>query len=135
MFINAKGIRMINRKNAFTLAEVLITLGIIGVVAALTIPTLMQKTQDREAVSKLKKVYSTISNAYNLAVNDEGAPADNWVNTVTQMGDTFMKYLSVTKDCRSGNCETHSMTTLSGTTFDVGYIPEQYIILSDGTIV
>ncbi|MBP7211391.1 type II secretion system protein, partial [bacterium] len=54
-----------NTKKAFTLAEVLITLGIIGVVAALTIPTLMQRTQDREAISALKKFYSTLSSAYN----------------------------------------------------------------------
>jgi len=56
---------MRNRNNsiAFTLAEVLITLGIIGVIAALTIPTLMQKTQEAEAVSKVKKVYALISEA------------------------------------------------------------------------
>lgn len=51
------------KKTAFTLAEVLITLGIIGVVAALTIPTLLQKTFEREMVSKLKKNYAIVANA------------------------------------------------------------------------
>nr|MBP7211932.1 type II secretion system protein [bacterium] len=37
-----------NKKSAFTLAEVLITLGIIGVVAAMTIPTLMNKTSEAQ---------------------------------------------------------------------------------------
>ena len=44
-------------KFAFTLAEVLITLGIIGVVAAMTIPTLMQKYYEKQTVAKLKETY------------------------------------------------------------------------------
>ncbi|MBR1753545.1 type II secretion system protein, partial [bacterium] len=61
----------------FTLAEVLITLGIIGVVAALTIPTLMQKIDDRETVSKVKKFHSAFSQAYALAVAEHGT-VDKW---------------------------------------------------------
>ncbi len=48
---------------AFTLAEVLITLGIIGVVAVITLPTLISKIQDRQNIAKWKKEYSIISNA------------------------------------------------------------------------
>lgn len=51
---------------AFTLAEVLITLGIIGVVAALTIPTLVSKYQKLVIENKLKVAYSTISNALQI---------------------------------------------------------------------
>lgn len=47
--------KKINRKTAFTLAEVLITLGIIGVVAALTLPSLIQSYREKETVAKLKK--------------------------------------------------------------------------------
>ncbi|MBR1753903.1 type II secretion system protein [bacterium] len=65
------------KKYAFTLAEVLITLGIIGVVAALTIPTLMQKTNDKEIVSALSKSFSNLSQAYKLAVLENGTP-DSW---------------------------------------------------------
>ena len=57
---------------AFTLAEVLITLGIIGVVAALTLPTLIQNHQKQVYVTQLKKAYSNISNALSQVVNDEG---------------------------------------------------------------
>ena len=60
------------RQAAFTLAEVLITLGIIGVVAALTLPTLIQNHQKQVYVTQLKKAYSNISNAYNQIANDEG---------------------------------------------------------------
>lgn len=69
--------RAINIKRAFTLAEVLITLGIIGIVAQMTIPTLMQNVQEKSYVTSLKKAYSTFSQAYTMAVNDNGTP-DNW---------------------------------------------------------
>jgi len=48
---------------AFTLAEVLITLGVIGVVAALTIPVVMNFAFEREAVSKAKETYSLLNQA------------------------------------------------------------------------
>ena len=54
----------VNMKKGFTLAEVLITLGIIGVVAAITIPTLVNNIQDRHFKALWKKAYSDISNAY-----------------------------------------------------------------------
>ena len=59
-------------RKAFTLAEVLITLGIIGVVAALTIPTLIANYQEKQTVSRLTKAYATISNAYQMAKVENG---------------------------------------------------------------
>ena len=64
------------RTLAFTLAEVLITLGIIGVVAALTLPTLIENYKKQVIISKLNKVYSTISQAYASAKNDNGELQD-----------------------------------------------------------
>ena len=64
-------------RSAFTLAEVLITIGIIGVVAAMTMPTLMAKYQEKVTVTKLKKVYSILSQAYLRAQEDYGT-IDNW---------------------------------------------------------
>ena len=60
------------KRAAFTLAEVLITLGIIGVVAALTLPTLIQNHQKQVYVTQLKKAYSNINNAFNKMAVDEG---------------------------------------------------------------
>ncbi|MBR1753622.1 type II secretion system protein, partial [bacterium] len=84
----------------FTLAEVLITLGIIGVVAALTIPTLMQKIDERETVSKLKKAYSTLTNAYSLISAEKGEPT-KWLQTNEddEIGNIFAQYLNVAKNC------------------------------------
>lgn len=62
---------------AFTLAEVLITLGIIGVVAAMTLPTLVQRYKEQETVTRVKKFYSGFSQAYMQAVMDNGT-IDNW---------------------------------------------------------
>ena len=47
----------LDKRSAFTLAEVLITLGIIGVVAAVTIPALVTTYQKRATESQLKKAY------------------------------------------------------------------------------
>ncbi len=60
------------RRTAFTLAEVLITLGIIGVVAALTLPTLMQNYQKQVAINRLKVNYNVMSNAVRMAEAEYG---------------------------------------------------------------
>ena len=59
-------------KKGFTLAEVLITLGIIGVVAALTIPTLMANHRKTVVETRLAKFYSSINQAIQMAEADYG---------------------------------------------------------------
>ena len=59
-------------KLAFTLAEVLITLGIIGIVAAMTMPTVMSHYKKQEATARLKKFYSAMSQAITLSEIDNG---------------------------------------------------------------
>ncbi len=55
-------------RKGFTLAEVLITLVIIGVIAAITIPPLMNKTNEQDTVVAVKKAYSILSQAYQRVV-------------------------------------------------------------------
>jgi prepilin-type N-terminal cleavage/methylation domain-containing protein len=62
-----------DKKAAFTLAEVLITLGVIGIVAAMTIPTLMANYQKKQTVTRLKAAYSTIANAIRLSEGENEA--------------------------------------------------------------
>ena len=57
---------------AFTLAEVLITLGIISIVATLTLPTLIEMHNQKVVEARLKKVYSTINQAIQMAESDYG---------------------------------------------------------------
>lgn len=61
-----------NVKFGFTLAEVLITLGIIGIVAALTIPGLITKCKEMQYRVTYKKVYSSLNQAMKYAQEDDG---------------------------------------------------------------
>lgn len=98
-------------KKGFTLAEVLITLGIIGVVAAMTLPTLVQKQQDKVTVTKLKKVYSVMQNATIRSIADNGELSD-WYSedsynkgqseTVSLYEKLIKPYYSIAKECISG---------------------------------
>lgn len=90
---------------AFTLAEVLIALLVIGVVAALTIPAIIQEFKVQSTVSSLNKAYSMLSEAYSKALSENGSP-DTW--GLVDMGDatglanlnTIMsKYFKITKNC------------------------------------
>lgn len=86
-------------KLAFTLAEVLITLGIIGVVAALTIPSLMSKYHRMTVETKLKKFYSTVNQAIKLSEedNDGFPPLDSSTvkdnDNVELINDYYSKYI------------------------------------------
>lgn len=92
--------------SGFTLAEVLITLGIIGVVCAMTIPTLMNSIQDQQFKTAYKKAYSTASQAWLDAYSDGSLSlctqwADN-ATTVTCNVDNFNAFkaeMKVAKDC------------------------------------
>ena len=55
----------------FTLAEVLITLGIIGIVAAMTLPALIQKNNSIALETAFKKAYSNLYNAYMMVIAEE----------------------------------------------------------------
>ena len=80
------------RHFGFTLAEVLITLGIIGVVAAMTIPTLIQKHQKQTILTQLKKAYSELGQAIQLA-EVENESREYWDFSLS--GEQFFKtYLS-----------------------------------------
>jgi len=58
-------------KKGFTLSEVLITLGVVGVVAAMTIPSLVNKYREKVTVTKLEKFYSSMSQQFQLNLAKE----------------------------------------------------------------
>ncbi len=74
---------MTSKKAAFTLAEVLITLGIIGIIAAMTLPALMIKYKKTQTETKLQKFYSIMSQAVLRWETDEGLEPDQVKFTVT----------------------------------------------------
>lgn len=83
---------------AFTLAEVLITLGIIGIVAALTIPTLVSTYQEKVLVTQFQEVYSQLSQAYINAAKDNGT-ADTWSADGQDSYNNLKAYFQVQEDC------------------------------------
>ncbi|MFQ8625632.1 MAG: prepilin-type N-terminal cleavage/methylation domain-containing protein [Candidatus Gastranaerophilaceae bacterium] len=74
------------RLNGFTLAEVLITLGIIGIVAAMTMPALIANSKKTEYSSKLKKFYSVMNQAILMSEQDNGE-AGEWLKEGGIEGD------------------------------------------------
>lgn len=88
-------------KSAFTLAEVLVTLMIIGVIAAMTIPGLRKNAEQRELAAGCKKAYSTLSQAFYLAENENG-PMKRWGLTdadSTQVFNNIKEHLNIMKEC------------------------------------
>lgn len=93
-------------KKAFTLAEVLITLTIIGVVSAITVPTLKNKMQNHTTYTALKKYHSIYSNAFMLANNEFGLfdaeeynDADN--NSTIKLMEFIGTYVKSVKICKN----------------------------------
>ncbi|MBE7713490.1 MAG: type II secretion system protein [Cyanobacteria bacterium SIG26] len=66
------------KKAAFTLVEVLIVIGVIGIVAAMTIPNMITNIQDKQFKTALKKNYADIINAYRLAFPDPVYTPNPW---------------------------------------------------------
>ena len=107
--------KSLHTKNfAFTLAEVLITMAIIGIVAAITIPSLVQKYQEKARVTALKKFYSVINQAVQMAVIEHGTP-DMWgisSEAPEVMLTTIFPYIKHAKFCNDGNSKCHTADTL-----------------------
>ena len=93
------------RKIAFTLAEVLITLGVIGVVASLTLPSVITSYKNQVTVAKLQKAYSILNQAYQNSIADNG-PAENWqesneIGVKEYFNKYWRPYFKDIKDCNS----------------------------------
>ena len=94
-------------KSGFTLAEVLITLGIIGVVAAMTLPTVIKKYRRQVVATKLEKFYSIMNQAIKSSIAEYGEiPLENQFGTesnnsayITEWYKTYItKYIKLLKE-------------------------------------
>ena len=106
--------RLTRRKSAFTLAEVLITLGIIGVVAAMTLPTLVNKYQQKQTIAQLQKVYSILNQAFRRseADNESSIYWDTSKGTQVFFNTYWRPYLNIIEECK-GNKTTACAYTSS----------------------
>lgn len=145
MNIFNKNVNRHQRFSAFTLAEVLITLGIIGIIAALTIPAIISNTQKQEFISKLKKNYSVINSGFsNYALDNNcygdlkcldifanGASSTSWSNFVNN-------YFKIAKDCgisTAGNECFPAESYLRGMSGNFSTTNFYEAVLNDGTII
>lgn len=129
--------------SGFTLSEVLLVLSVIGVVAALTIPTLINNISKDQYVSKLKKNYSVFSQAFNMLLADNGgdiSPVFTNADTGANAMNAFASKLNVIKNCASGTGCWYdtSQKFLNGSQNSAAFdssIASNYgkVILADGT--
>ena len=131
-------------KKGFTLAEVLLTLGIIGVVSALTIPTFVRNHQKQVFVTQLKKVYSELAQAADSALVENNAISlaetkFNRSNT-NAAKDFFNTHLKIVKTCTDDKtpCFAESYKYIDGTEFE-DYIEtddkQPCFVLADGASI
>ena len=141
------------RLAAFTLAEVLITLGIIGVVAAMTMPSLIQNYQEKVLANQFKKSYSMFSQVLNqvLVDNDMSVPSCYYnqhqtsydFSACNEVSAAVLKKLNVVKTCEKKSYENGCIPKYSGLkqSYLQGFTQDWILnhsksyVLADGTII
>jgi len=105
---------MFTKNKAFTLAEALMTMVILGVVVAFTIPIVMQDSYGRETVLKVRKAYSILSNSYENTSTKYG-PILEWDTISTaSYGDKMAKSILLGKNCGTANNLTKNNDCMPG---------------------
>lgn len=131
-----KQISLYINTTGFTLAEVLVTLAIIGIVAALTVPSLITRIQDQQYHTAWKKSFSQISNAYANYLNDINGTGLDASPDLDANLTAIIPYLKVLKRCDWNSREEcwhpdGEVSNLNGTPGQGGNLDQ--IILADGT--
>lgn len=133
---------MFKKRRGFTLAEVLITLGIIGIIAALTIPTLMNNAQDNEFHTAAKKAYSVLAQAtQKILYENSGSIWDNsssdTTTLCTSIRDEYKKYIKYVKADTTDNLISTNWSCYKSNTMCTNAIGtgRQALALSDGMIL
>lgn len=144
------------KSQAFTLAEVLITLGIIGIVAAMTLPSMVQKNRNKQLETGLKRGYSVLGQALQMYQAQSGEPMKPADIRQHELKEILMKKLMTVRDCGLGyndkekacipnygghggegdnrNSNTYQ-TYNKGNTINLNYFDDGQFVLNDGTLV
>lgn len=120
-------------KKAFTLAEALITLIIIGVIAALTIPAILINTEQHEYKSALKKALTTLNQIIelNIALDGYGPIEAGYMDNPTAEDSLFemfknrMSVISTSEDFAWGNTSNFAFFTADGMRYEFPTTPNQ----------
>ena len=125
-------------KFAFTLAEVLITLGIIGIIAAMTIPGLIETYQKKATAEKLKEMYSIITQAAKMYTNDtetEFGSFDTQLSEKEFLDKYFSPYVKVVLRCENTTDCYKGKTPLAIDRKTAAVMPPYMIGLLNGSFV
>ena len=129
---------------AFTLAEVLVTLGIIGDVSALTVPTLMQSHQRKTYVTQLNQVYNLFSQAFLQYMNEKNALNlhEAGLTSSAEVRNFMNKYFNIVQSCTTfTDCFSddayHNMngTALTNSSYWPGSTNAPCFVLANGSAV
>lgn len=143
---------------AFTMAEVLITLGIIGIVAAMTMPSLINNKRNKALETAFKKNYSVIQQALNMYQAQNGERLTKDTIQRGYLKPTIVKYFNVLIDCGRGsessesalektcipNYENNGNTDKNSTTYKtfnghtnirLGEFDDGQFVLTDGSLI
>ncbi len=127
-------------KKGFTLAEILVTIGIIGVVAAISMPSLIGNVQKKTYVTQLHKAYSDISNVMVKYMSDEKVESLRETDLyagATSFEEFFKKYFNIVKFCGTDTgCFADSYSNLNGPTIGSDFASIlNSVVLSSGAAV
>jgi len=125
----------VQRYKAFTLAEVLITLGVIGIIAALTIPTLMKNYQKMQYYTAFQKGYAEVT----LIVQDLVLENGDMAGAISEYGgltNAFKAKVKNAKFCENGTmvgeCMSSDMKHIDGQDDPPGFDSYDRLTLMDG---
>jgi len=149
---------ILKKQQAFTLAEVLVTLGIIGVVAAMTLPSIIDNSRNKQLETALRRSYSVLSQALDMHYAKEGVKLTPKNCGPRKLKPILMKYLNTVKDCGWGTSDTatnkacipnpifltdeqkakgyRKYKTLNGThDFEIALFDTGQFVLNDGSLI
>ena len=126
----------IKKFTAFTLAETLIVMGIIGVVAALTIPSLTNSTNSKDIVAKVRKTHANLDDAFGRMIAQHGELEDWSTANITSntLGHRLAANMKLSKQCAGAStCSGDAKTLTNGG--EASGTPGYSAILADGTAI
>lgn len=132
-----------NKKFAFTLTEVLITLSIVGVISAMTVPTLMNKYQREAQAVQIRKASQEFANAVDMYITSEGKTsltatgifAEDEDGNVPGIDSFIESNLRIVKKCDSSNpCFASSYRALDNRSKTFSCSGSQYALANSASI-
>ncbi len=126
-------------KKGFTLAEVLVTLGILGIVSAMTMPTLVSSHQKKIYSTQLHKVYTETLQALTMVMDEKNALSltEAGLTSTGALNDFIKEHFNVVQTCtdKLAPCFGDSYTLLNGNTYNIdGHISTSHALASGAAV-